>query len=113
MSKVYRGELVNPYVPGSTLFWQWAAEANMEAVRWFQDLLIRFKPGHAPRVGEPIIGKRYRLDDGEVERLRARIEELKMWISVTHEVVHVTETKCNGVMCLVDEEDLDEILDRS
>ena len=112
MSKVYQGEKYNPYGIGCTLYWQWEAEFLDEQLHWYrEELMIRVCP--CPRVGEAMIGKRYILDDGEINRLHHRVEELRTWIVINHDVVHVQETNCDGVMCLVDEDDLKEILGES
>jgi len=115
MSKVFRGELFNPYCPGSTIFWQWAAEANAAELCWYRnELMPKFVPPHMPRVGQALTGLHYSLSDSrEVWDLCQRIKDLEAWIHDWHPVVHVVEAKCDGVMCLVDEGDLKEILGES
>jgi len=83
-----------------------------QELHWYrEEMMVRVCP--CPRVGEAMIGKRYILDDGEINRLHHRVKDLEAWIHDRHPVIHVAETKCDGVMCLTDEDDLKEILGES
>ena len=115
MAKVFKGEKYNPYGIGCTLYWQWEAECLDAQLLWYrEELMPKFGRGSMPRVGEALTGRRYaEADDRPLLRAQRRVAELEDWIDNHHPVVHVAETNCDGVMCLVDEDDLKEILDVS
>jgi hypothetical protein len=109
MGKVFRGEEFNPYPENATIFWRWEAERNAAELEWYRyDLIPRFT-GSGPKVGTSLTGRRYgEIDDRPLRRAERRVAELEDWIDNHHEVV---DAPCDGVMCLVDEDDLKEIFD--